>query len=206
MSRAVNLTSTAPREGRVRIPSRNGGRRHGCRQATPGRPFERREPAPTGPFDVLITGARIVDGAGNPWVRGDVGLREDLDPSQSITREEALEAVTRGYAHLTFEKGEKGTLEVGMAADLVVTVGHVLECEDPCLESMQVDLTVVGGRVVYERRRLASTSMSPLISWSPTCWNSQGRSASGSTTTAAMGSANRRPSNPSPAPRSPWPG
>ena len=30
-----------------------------------------------GPFDVLITGARIVDGAGNPWVRGDVGLRGD---------------------------------------------------------------------------------------------------------------------------------
>lgn len=74
-----------------------------------------------------------------------------LDPSQRITREEALEAVTRSYAHLTFEEEEKGTLEVGMAADLVVTADHVLECEDPCLESMQVDLTVVGGRVVYER-------------------------------------------------------
>ena len=74
-----------------------------------------------------------------------------LDPSQRITREEALEAVTRSYAHLTFEEEKKGTLEVGMAADLVVTADHVLECEDPCLESMQVDLTVVGGRVVYER-------------------------------------------------------
>ncbi|MYH10222.1 MAG: amidohydrolase [Gemmatimonadales bacterium] len=74
-----------------------------------------------------------------------------LDPSQRITREEALEAVTRSYAHLTFEEEEKGTLEVGMVADLVVTADHVLECEDPCLESMQVDLTVVGGRVVYER-------------------------------------------------------
>lgn len=29
------------------------------------------------PFDVLITNARIVDGAGNPWFRGDVGLRGD---------------------------------------------------------------------------------------------------------------------------------
>ncbi len=27
------------------------------------------------PFDILIVGARIVDGAGNPWVRGDVGIR-----------------------------------------------------------------------------------------------------------------------------------
>ena len=29
------------------------------------------------PFDVLITGARIVDGAGNSWVRGDIGIRGD---------------------------------------------------------------------------------------------------------------------------------
>lgn len=29
------------------------------------------------PFDVLITNARVVDGAGNPWFRADVGLRGD---------------------------------------------------------------------------------------------------------------------------------
>ena len=29
------------------------------------------------PFDVLILDARIVDGAGNPWMRGDIGLRDD---------------------------------------------------------------------------------------------------------------------------------
>ncbi|WP_425153065.1 amidohydrolase [Candidatus Palauibacter sp.] len=74
-----------------------------------------------------------------------------LDASQGITREEALRAATHGYAYLTFEEAEKGTLEVGMAADLVVTADHVLECEDPCLESMEVDLTVVSGRIVYER-------------------------------------------------------
>ena len=70
---------------------------------------------------------------------------------QRISREEALRAMTRGYAHLTFEEADKGTLEVGMLADLVVTSEHVLECEDPCLESMEVDLTIVDGRIVYER-------------------------------------------------------
>lgn len=29
------------------------------------------------PFDLLIRNARIVDGGGNPWVRGDVGIRGD---------------------------------------------------------------------------------------------------------------------------------
>ncbi len=71
--------------------------------------------------------------------------------SQRITREEAISAMTRGYAHLTFEEAEKGTLEVGMRADLVVTAADVLACEDPCLETMLVDFTVVDGRVVYER-------------------------------------------------------
>ena len=28
-------------------------------------------------FDVLITNARVVDGAGNPWFRADIGLRDD---------------------------------------------------------------------------------------------------------------------------------
>lgn len=71
--------------------------------------------------------------------------------SQRITRLEAIRAATKGYAYLTFEEAEKGTLEVGKLADLVVTADDVLECEDPCLESMEVDFTVVGGRVVYER-------------------------------------------------------
>lgn len=32
---------------------------------------------PDAPFDVLITNARVVDGAGNPWFRADVGIRGD---------------------------------------------------------------------------------------------------------------------------------
>ncbi len=31
----------------------------------------------SGPFDILIQNARIVDGAGNPWYRGDVGIVGD---------------------------------------------------------------------------------------------------------------------------------
>ncbi|HYT32154.1 MAG TPA: hypothetical protein VEO37_06135, partial [Thermoanaerobaculia bacterium] len=27
-------------------------------------------------FDVLIVGARVVDGSGAPWYRGDIGIRE----------------------------------------------------------------------------------------------------------------------------------
>ena len=39
-------------------------------------PSVRTAPAPA-PYDVLITNARIVDGTGNPWYRGSVGVRGD---------------------------------------------------------------------------------------------------------------------------------
>ena len=35
------------------------------------------QPAADTPFDVLLTNARVVDGAGNPWFRADVGVRGD---------------------------------------------------------------------------------------------------------------------------------
>ena len=43
---------------------------------------ERRQaPAPhadtAGPFDVLIRGGRVLDGTGNPWMKADVGIRDD---------------------------------------------------------------------------------------------------------------------------------
>lgn len=70
---------------------------------------------------------------------------------QFVSRMEALEAMTLGYAWLTFSEDERGTLDVGKLADLVVTQEDYLQCEDPCLESMEVDLTVLGGRIVWER-------------------------------------------------------
>src|SRR6185503_16612545 len=33
--------------------------------------------APQSTFDILIRGGRVLDGAGNPWVRADVGIRGD---------------------------------------------------------------------------------------------------------------------------------
>jgi predicted amidohydrolase YtcJ len=74
-----------------------------------------------------------------------------LDDTQAVGREEALRAMTAGYAWLTFSEHQRGTLAPGMVADLVVVDGSFLDCADPCLETMGVDLTMVGGRIVHER-------------------------------------------------------
>ncbi len=48
------------------------------------------------PFDVLITGARIVDGAGNPWFSADVGVRDqrivDVGNLGNATAETVIDA------------------------------------------------------------------------------------------------------------------
>jgi predicted amidohydrolase YtcJ len=74
-----------------------------------------------------------------------------MGEGQRVSREAALRAMTEGYAWLTETEGTRGTLAPGMLADLVVTGENYLDCEDPCLETMLVDLTMVGGRIVWQR-------------------------------------------------------
>lgn len=74
-----------------------------------------------------------------------------IGEDQRVSREEALRAATEAYGYLTFTEGDRGTLAPGMLADLAVTSASYVDCPDPCLEDMQVDLTMVDGRIVWER-------------------------------------------------------
>ena len=70
---------------------------------------------------------------------------------QRITREEALRANTIGGAWLTFEERDKGSIEVGKLADLVVLSDDIMTCAEKRIEQMRVEMTIVGGKVVFER-------------------------------------------------------
>ena len=70
--------------------------------------------------------------------------------SQRLTREEALRAATTAGAWLTFEEHEKGTLEPGKLADLAVLSADPLTVDESRLAEIVAELTVVGGRVVFE--------------------------------------------------------
>lgn len=71
------------------------------------------------------------------------------DPSQNLTRAEALRLYTMGSAWLTFEEGRKGSIEVGKYADLAVLNADYLTVPEEQIRSLQSLLTVVGGRIVY---------------------------------------------------------
>jgi predicted amidohydrolase YtcJ len=73
-------------------------------------------------------------------------------PEQKIKVEEALRAYTSGAAYAAFEEKEKGTLEPGKLPDFVILSGDPLSVAPESIEKITVEATVVGGRVVSQRR------------------------------------------------------
>ena len=72
-----------------------------------------------------------------------------LHPEQAISREQALRLYTINNAFLTFEEKEKGSLEPGKLADLVVLKTDLLTCPVENIREIAVHETYVGGQRVY---------------------------------------------------------
>ncbi|MFB3920507.1 MAG: amidohydrolase [Terriglobia bacterium] len=72
-------------------------------------------------------------------------------PEERLTVEEALRAFTSGGAFAAFEEGQKGTITRGKLADLVVLSDDLFEIPSQRIKGGHVVLTVVGGRVVYQK-------------------------------------------------------
>jgi len=99
--------------------------------------------APPAPLEGIYAAVtrRTIDGK-NPdgWV-----------PAQKITVEEALRAYTSGSAYASFEDDRKGTLERGKLADFVIIDRDIMRVPPEEIRDARVLMTVVGGKVVYER-------------------------------------------------------
>jgi predicted amidohydrolase YtcJ len=71
-----------------------------------------------------------------------------LGPQQRISVMQALRAVTTDAAWQVFQEGNRGSLEPGKYADLVVLAGNPLD--DPmAMRTLRVERTVVGGATIY---------------------------------------------------------
>ena len=71
---------------------------------------------------------------------------------QKISVAEAIEAYTLGSAYAAFQEKDRGSLEVGKLADLVVLSRDILaESERDRIAATQVLTTIVGGKIVHER-------------------------------------------------------
>ncbi len=77
---------------------------------------------------------------------------QPLHPEERISREQAIRLYTINNAFLTFEEKEKGSLEAGKLADLVVLDRDILRCAVDEVKDTQVEQTYLGGKLVYQRR------------------------------------------------------
>ncbi len=72
-------------------------------------------------------------------------------PEQMVSMKDAITMYTRNGAFLTREEKLKGTLEAGKLADMIVLPEDLLNVSPEKVLNMKVDMTIVGGKVLYER-------------------------------------------------------
>jgi predicted amidohydrolase YtcJ len=115
---------------------------------------------------LVASGARILNGTDAPVedlspvqnfhatvTRQDAGGQPPggFDPEQKLTRAEALRTMTLDAAYGSFAEREKGSIEAGKLADLVVLSQDILSVSDDALMKTEVLATIVDGRLRYEK-------------------------------------------------------
>ena len=72
-------------------------------------------------------------------------------PGERVSLEQAIVAYTSAGAYLLHDERSRGSLEAGKAADLVVLGRNLFETAPLAIHSVAVDMTIVGGQVIFER-------------------------------------------------------
>lgn len=74
---------------------------------------------------------------------------EAIGRAQALTVSEAVQAHTIAAAHALRTEHERGSLETGKLADLVVVGGPLFSCPPDEIAALPVDMTVIGGRIAH---------------------------------------------------------
>ncbi|WP_036654522.1 amidohydrolase [Paenisporosarcina sp. TG-14] len=80
---------------------------------------------------------------------------QSVGENQCIGIMEAIRAYTWNGAYASFEENSKGSIEVGKFADMVVLNDSILKVDKMDIKNVQVDLTMVDGKVLYDPKNLS---------------------------------------------------
>jgi predicted amidohydrolase YtcJ len=110
--------------------------------------------------DWPVTGVDALDGIETATTRRYPGGRTPegaVDaswiPEQRVTLPEAITAYTAAGAYLLHAENVRGTIATGKLADLVVLSGNLFAVPPLAIHALDVDLTMIGGKPVFERER-----------------------------------------------------
>lgn len=81
------------------------------------------------------------------------GFPEDgFQTENSVSRSDAIAAMTYYGAYANFEENEKGSIEVGKNADFVILDNDLLTSPEPRIPITNIVATFVNGELVFNRR------------------------------------------------------
>jgi predicted amidohydrolase YtcJ len=83
------------------------------------------------------------------WREGRDGL-DYARATEAVTLEEAIRAHTLGTAYLGFHEKDRGSIEPGKLADMVVLTHNILTHDPALIHHIGVQKTIIGGEIVYE--------------------------------------------------------
>ncbi|HNP55850.1 MAG TPA: amidohydrolase family protein [Gordonia sp. (in: high G+C Gram-positive bacteria)] len=101
------------------------------------------------PLWALHTAIHRTGSTADPHAIGPDARTVPLLAQQALTLRQALDAYTSGAARVTHCAERAGTIEIGKDADLVVLDGNISDAPD--IGEMEVQSTMVGGTMVFER-------------------------------------------------------
>jgi predicted amidohydrolase YtcJ len=81
--------------------------------------------------------------------------------SEAVPIAEAIRLYTAAPPFLTWEEKQKGTLEPGKLADLIVLDRDPYSVAPSALLNLQVDITMIGGRIIHDRLRDGPSKYEP---------------------------------------------
>ena len=94
------------------------------------------------PFKTFYASSIRKDGKGYP--------KDGFQMENALSREQTLRGMTIWAAKAAFEEKEKGSLEVGKAADFIMLDTDLMHCEPGAILSTKVLSTIINGEAVYE--------------------------------------------------------
>jgi predicted amidohydrolase YtcJ len=110
------------------------------------------------PLKTLINGdIRVVGGSDCPMeplspLQGvQAAVMREFFPEERISVDEALRMYTVNAAYASFEETVKGSIEEGKLADLTVLSGDPTAVPPSKIGDINVEMTIVGGKVVYQK-------------------------------------------------------
>jgi len=110
------------------------------------------------PLKTLMSTGVLVSGGSdcpmeplNPFSQIKASVTRPYFREEQVTIDEALRMYTTNAAYASFEEDLIGTIEEGKLADLTVISHNPYEINPDRLDKIDVEMTIVGGRIVYQR-------------------------------------------------------